>query len=230
MSVAVGLVGLTGASIAADSADVDLLTGTRGSCTKVVKANGMIAAMTGVARNGGHDFIDDLRDALGEAPTPSAVPKLFLLRAGADLVLAYQQWRHWVGPSEAVETFCNLLAAGREGGRPVLFEMRSVLGSSGLTLEGDRIVSRGLRVQLAAIGSTEPIETRLWWYRRLAAIRAVSVSPPTSPPIGLTSRSHSTTVTRLVQEVIEAEPTLVRPASWPVGVPLVAGPIDARSI
>lgn|GEM_PF-3268684 len=172
MSVAVGLVGPTGAAIAADSAYVDLSTGIVGSCTKVVAANGMVASISGIARGGGHDFVDDLRDTLLGAPGPSAVPDLFLLRAGGALVLAYPQWRNLVGTGAAVETFCNLLVAGREGGRPVMFEMRSELGSSGLTLEGDRIVSRGLRIQLAAIGSTEPIQTRLWWYRRFAATRA----------------------------------------------------------
>ncbi len=222
MTTAVGVLGIGRVAIAADSAQIDLTTRVQGSITKVVSANGRIAALAGMSSFGNSRFMDALLGALHAAPSTNDVAETFLKIAGTELVLAYQALE--VQHGLAVESFpVQLLVAGRTDGHLELTEWWTVIKDSKLTMEG-RAHSQDLhRSKCVVIGVEAPIATRTEECRTTAGSHFIPI------PLRWSQRSCRRSAEALVATVIRSEPSLPRPAAL-VGRLIVAGPVQVESL
>lgn len=132
VSLAVVLVAKGAVAIAADSVYVDLASQGAGvpkrTHRKVLSSPRCIGALTGVAVYNGHDFTDDLLEALEAGSSIHDAAARFTAWSSADRAQAFGAWRSTVGQETQPSAFMQVVLAGRDriGGELVALELTSV--------------------------------------------------------------------------------------------------------
>lgn len=227
VSVAVGVIGYFGGALATDSAHYDLLSGQVGTRNKLVATGALCAALTGVSDHAGHDFLDDLSQAVGVGTDPTGVLEAFLSSAGPHLGSAFQAWRTVTGGTLRDEQFMQVLILGRHDRRPALVEARFAVVNGRAAF--DPVVYRPDRTHMkaVAIGAIEPIVTELAWYGSAQPVSGSGFpDPPARARIGLRSSACARLASALVTRVIADDAHLPRPPAYPPHAPVAAMPVN----
>lgn len=224
MTIGVGVISGRRGALVTDSRYVDLATGAVRTRTKIVRENGRIAALAGLADFDGVDFFDALRAALRSSRTLEAIPTQFLHAASSTLADAYARLRHAHGiKPEDYPT--EIVVIGTRNGAVQMGEFWTKVVSSSITMEGNIHEVRSNRAVCCAIGVHHPILDRT----ETAAIGLANTSHrPLQRPTSL--RSTRDLARALAAEVITAAPHLPPPPGWPPGVLPVAEPLHDDAV
>lgn len=228
-----GLIGSEHAAVAADSLLVvggsEPVPAVRSCYSKVFRDRDRIAAMSGVILIDGDDLGRTLYDALSCASEVDEVFPLFLARARDRLEKAALWWAEQQGPDAS--SFAALVAGRRGDGRLQAYELS--IGTSGASL--NLLSPDGDRAYGAPYGAVDG-ELRRWSsvYRLEQAIALFSGAPLgprlLSVPAGAGRGTLADVVRFVVESAAEREALLPRPESWPEGLPVAAGPVQAVAI
>ena len=243
MSLAVVLVADDAVALAADSVYVEVTQD--GAVVpaslrrKVFGVGDYAGALTGVATYEGHDFTVDLADALQSASGINDALAKFVHAGQSEtghLHRAYDAWRGVVGPDEPPASFMQIVVAGRDRlGGPVRCAGMA-LGPS-RRFEPRSLAPEAGRAYCGLYGSFDS-EARRWAsgydaeHRLLSLQRSTAALPPgpRSVDASLIRPELETLARRIVSDAITREEVVSRPSWWPLGQPVLSGPVESVAI
>lgn len=230
VSVAVGVISHQHVALATDACNVDLRGNTSKHLGKIIRRGTRLGALTGVLSYDNIDCLAELSSALDAATSLEEAVVQFSGFLAPVVPSILKATRQLTGAAVPDFTFGILLAEHNEQG-PRLLHVELICDGDKVTPLVNAIHPLDHRLAVGAVGAVTGIG--LYLEPLVSLMEENGFAREAEPFIIRTPNTlddHVAVATRLVNEEIAAVDKEVAPPWWPVGIPVVYGPVTAQGL
>ncbi len=242
MSIAVAVVGRAGLGIATDSIYLEMTDRTARVSTdryKLVCRGERVASLVGLAAADGQALLPFLYEALGAGRSLEHVLGIFASDAAAVIARGAEHFVALGAKDSESKQVLQAVVAERdaEGTLRVIEASVEMTQASGIRIEPSILGPDGAAAYVALYGAYDPETARCsstyavsYELSLLRRQRPLPPRPRTAVPADLDPATLEVVARGIVDRAIEREALIARPPWWPVGVPVLAGPVHSARL